>query len=264
MEPNNSPVIDFHAHYARQPDFLPRLLEEMDRAGVDRICLCTAGEGFDMEPNEKVREAFERHPDRIIGLGFVQLGGDPPELVDELHGQGFRGLKLHNPYSGYDDKAFYPVYERAEQHGMPVLFHTGISMRTPADRKRDVNSDRLRPIRADAVARAFPQMNLVLAHLGVPWHEEASTLARLHPNVYVDLTGAASGGWRANKNADFYRYHFWWPGGFEKILFGTDILKVEEYAQAKQWHDGIFRELRLPADTLRKIYGATAARLLRL
>ena len=47
MEPNSSPVVDFHAHYARQPDFLPRLLEAMDRAGVDRICLCTAGEGFD-------------------------------------------------------------------------------------------------------------------------------------------------------------------------------------------------------------------------
>ena len=257
-------VIDIHAHYARQPDFIPRLLEEMDRLGIDRVCLFTAGEGFDMEPNEKVREAFEAHLDRIIGFGFIQLGADPPELVDEFQRQGFRGIKLHNPYSGYDDKAHYPIYERAERHGPPVLFHTGISMRTPADKRRDVNSDRMRPIRVDAVARAFPDLNLILAHLGVPWHEEASTLARLHPNVYVDLTGAASGGWRTNKNADFYRYHFWWPNAFEKILFGTDILKVEEMQQAKEVHDRIFADLHLPQETIRKIYGETAARLLRL
>jgi len=257
-------VIDIHAHYARQPDFISRLLAEMDRLGIDKVCLFTAGEGFDMEPNEKVREAFDAHPERIIGFGFIQLGADPPELADEFHSQGFRGIKLHNPYSAYDDKAHYPIYERAEKHGLPVLFHTGISMRTPADRRRDVNSDRMRPIRVDAVARAFPELNLILAHLGVPWHEEASTMARLHPNVYVDLTGAASGGWRSNKNADFYRYHFWWSGAWEKILFGTDILRVEDMEPAKRIHDHIFADLHLPEETMRKIYGETAARLLRL
>lgn len=200
-------VIDFHAHYPRQEDFLPKLLEELPRVGIDRICLCSAGENFGHVSNREVRESFERHPDRIIGLALVRLGIDPPEMVDEYVRQGFRGIKTTNPTVSYDDPSFFRHYERIEHHGLPVLFHTGIVMRTPADRELHVSSSKMRPIRVDAVARSFPGMNIVAAHLGVPWYEEASMLARIHPNFYVDLTGA------------------WWGDGVPtKVLTSTDII----------------------------------------
>src|SRR5262249_50541150 len=63
-------VIDFHAHYPRQEDFIPRLLDAMCEAGIERTCLCSAGEMFGHVSNEEVREAFELHPDRIVGLAF--------------------------------------------------------------------------------------------------------------------------------------------------------------------------------------------------
>ncbi|PYS48190.1 MAG: hypothetical protein DMG13_26025 [Acidobacteria bacterium] len=257
-------VIDFHAHYARQEDFIPRLLEVLPRAGIDRICLCSAGENFGHAGNDDVRRAFEQHPERIIGLGLVRLGIDPPDTVDELVRQGFRGVKLMNPSAPYDDRSFFPVYERMERHNLVALFHTGIVMCTPADRELQVASWKMQPIRLDAVARSFRGMNLVAAHLGVPWHEEASMLARIHPNFYVDLTGACWGGWRANKSPDFYRYHFFWPSAWDKVVFGTDILRVEELEQGKAVHDRIFEPLGLDRETMDKIYGGTAARLLHL
>lgn len=257
-------IIDFHAHYPRQENFIPRLLEALPRAGIDRICLCSAGENFGHVSNEEVRAAFEHHPDRVTGLALVRLGIDPPELVDEYVRQGFKGIKTTNPTLPYDDPSFYPYYERIEQHQLPVLFHTGIVARTEGDRELRVSSMKMQPGRLDAVARAFPQLNIVAAHLGVPWYEEASMLARIHPNFYVDLTGAWWGGWRANKGPDFYRYHFFWPGAWEKIVFGTDILRVEELEPAKQIHDRIFEALDLDRGTLDKIYGGTAARLLHL
>jgi predicted TIM-barrel fold metal-dependent hydrolase len=122
----------------------------------------------------------------------------------------------------------------------------------------------MRPICLDAVLRAFPRLNIIGAHLGVPWHEEASTMARLHPNYYVDLTGAWWGGWRVNKNADFFRYHFFWEGAWDKVLFGTDILKLGELLPSRKFHDDMLRPIGLPAQTLAKIYGGTAARLLGL
>jgi predicted TIM-barrel fold metal-dependent hydrolase len=89
-------------------------------------------------------------------------------------------------------------------------------------------------------------------------------MARVHPNFYVDLTGAWWGGWRANKGPEFYHYHFFWKGAWEKVLFGTDILALSELVPAKQLHDKIMADLKLPADVLEKINGRTAARLLKL
>lgn len=257
-------IIDFHAHYARQEDFLPKLLEALPRAGIDHICLCSAGENFGHVSNREVRRSFEQYPDRIFGLGLVRLGIDPPELVDECVRQGFKGIKTTNPTAPYDDLSFFKYYERIEHHGLPILFHTGIVMRTPADRDLQVSSEKMRPIRLDAVARSFPGMNIVAAHLGVPWYEEASMLARMHPNFYVDLTGASWGGWRVNKGPDFFRYHFFWPEAWSKVVFGTDILRVEELEPAKLFHDRMLEPLGLDPDVLSMVYGGTAAQLLRI
>jgi hypothetical protein len=135
-------VIDFHAHYPREENFVERLLELLPQVGIDRICLSSAGEYFGHASNDEVLDAALRHPDRITALALIKM--------------------------------------------MPACL--------------------------DAVARAFPGLNIVGAHLGAPWHEEASMMARMHPNYYVDLTGAWWGGWRANKGPEFYRYHFFWEG----------------------------------------------------
>ena len=257
-------VIDFHAHYARQEDFLPRLIDALAEVGIDRICLCSAGEEFGHVGNAEVRAAFQQYPERIIGLGHVRLGIDSPDAVDEFVRQGFQGIKIINPLAPYDDLSYFPLYERMERYNLPVLFHTGIVMRSRGERERQVSSTKMTPARLDAVARSFPGLNIVGAHLGAPWHEEASMMARIHPNYYVDLTGACWGGWRANKGPDFFRYHFFWPDAWKKVLFGTDILKVEELVSAKQVHDKIFEPLNLDKETMDAIYGGTAARLLHL
>jgi len=257
-------VIDFHAHYARQENFLPRLLEALPQAGIDRICLCSAGEELGHVSNAVVREAFELHPELIVGLAHVRLGVDSPGVIDEYVNQGFRGIKIINPLECYDDLSYFPMYERMQRFNLPILFHTGIVMRGAADRQNHVNSTKMTPARLDAVARTFPGLNIVGAHLGALWYEEASMMARVHPNYYVDLTGACWGGWRANKGSDFYRYHFFWPGAWEKIIFGTDILRVEELKSSKDVHDKIFERLDLDQKTMGAIYGGTAARLLHL
>ncbi|MGH9326555.1 MAG: amidohydrolase family protein [Terriglobia bacterium] len=256
-------VIDFHAHFPRQDNFLPRLLESLPKAGIDRICLCSAGEELGHVSNAEVRSAFEKYPGQIIGLAHVRLGVDSADVVDECVRQGFRGIKIINPLAPYDDASYFPLYERMERHHLPVLFHTGIVKRIEG-RQRNVSSTHMTPARLDAVARSFPALNIVAAHLGAPWHEEASMMARIHPNFYVDLTGAYWGGWRANKGPDFYRYHFFWPDAWKKVVFGTDILQVEELEAAKRVHDQIFEPLGLDKEILEAIYGGTAARLLRL
>ena len=103
-----------------------------------------------------MEEAFRRYPDRLVGLGYVRLGRDDAALVDELFGRGFKGLKFTCPLENYDHKAYYPIYGRAEELGMPALFHSGIVTTQEKGRMWDVSSARMRPVFLDAIARAFP------------------------------------------------------------------------------------------------------------
>jgi predicted TIM-barrel fold metal-dependent hydrolase len=257
-------IIDFHAHHPKQQDFAERLVELLPAAGIDRICLCSAGEAFGHAPNEVILKAAQKYPDHIMALVLVELGKDIPERVDEYVNQGYQGFKTTNPLNFYDSEEYFPVYERMERSGLPLLAHTGVVMRTPVDPGQRVSSRWMRPICLDAVVRSFPGLNVVGAHMGVPWHEEASMMARMHPNYFVDLTGACWGGWRINKNPEFFHYHFFWEGAWDKVLFGTDALALEELLPSKKFHDQMISQLNLPEETVRKIYGGTAARLLGL
>ena len=255
-------VIDFHAHFPDEPDFADKLVELLPKAGIDRICLCSAGEAFGHASNDTVLKASRKHPERITAFALVELGADTPEAVDEYAARGFGGFKITNPRGPYDEEAFFPLYERMERSGRPLLAHTGILMRIPVKRGERVSSRWMRPICLDAVVRSFPGLNIVGAHLGVPWHEESSMMARMHPNYYVDLTGAFGGGWRVNKGPEFFRYHFFWKDAWDKVLFGTDILELEELIPSKEYHDKMISRLELPDGVVRNIYGGTAARLL--
>lgn len=258
-------VIDFHAHYPKGvPDFPERLCELLPQAGIDRIVLFSAGDAIGHASNSTILDAAKRYPESIIAFALVELGQDGPECVDRYAAQGFRGFKITNPRRSYDDESFFPIYERMERTGLPLLAHTGILLRFPQPAGMVVNSNWMRPICLDAVLRSFPRLNIVGAHLGAPWHDEAAMMARLHPNYYVDLTGAWWGGWRVNKDADYFRRQFFWQDAWDKVLFGTDILALSELVPAKQYHDNMLRPLELPAETMRKIYGGTAARLLGL
>ncbi|MGI5834872.1 MAG: amidohydrolase family protein [Chloroflexota bacterium] len=265
-------IIDAHHHLLNQRDYLPRMLEECTRLGIDRVCLSALsdftglfsdGSGLPgAVTNEDVRHAFELYPDRIVGFAYFRLGRDDPRLVDELHAQGFKALKLHRPLSNYDDPSYYPVYERAQRLGMPILFHTGMVVRLADDHKHNVSSARMRPVFLDGIARSFPDLAIIAAHLGLPWYEEASELARFNPNVYLDLTGGKQG-WRSHKPLSFYRNLFFWPGAYEKIVFGTDVHYSEmEWALAD--HKRIFDGLGLDTGIQSKIFGGTMAKLLGL
>jgi predicted TIM-barrel fold metal-dependent hydrolase len=258
-------VIDIHAHYpAAERDFPERLLQLLPQAGIDKICLFSAGEVFGHASNETILATARRYPEQIIAFAFVELGTHTVDDVDQFAGEGYRGFKITNPRSAYDDEAYFPLYERMEASGWPLLAHTGILARGSSPKGLRVNSNWMRPVCLDAVLRAFPALNIIGAHLGVCWNDEASTMARMHANYFVDLTGAWWGGWRANKTPEFFRQQFFWENAWDKVLFGTDILALEELIPSKKYHDDLMASIGLPAPTLKKIYGGTAARLLRL
>jgi hypothetical protein len=173
-------IINIHAHIHATDD-VDAKLEHYDHPDLVRTCL--SGD------NEKVKEAFTRYPDRVIGLGYLSAEASHPRLVDQYHDEGFKGLKIINLPEAYDSTTYYPIYEKAEEYKMPILFHTG-HLAVRKTQKRGFTSHlKMRPGCIDAITRAFPKLYLIGAHLGNPWYEEACGVAFKHKNVYFDLCG---------------------------------------------------------------------------
>jgi len=266
-------IIDAHHHLESSPDYLERLASNCQRAGVNKVCLFgVSGNAADygLASDPEILKAMEKYPDLIIAYASFALGADSPERVNEIVKQGFKGIKFINPKSNYDDKQFYPVYERMESAGIPAIFHLGIVSRKPTNKYRDINNNRMRPIYLDTIARAFPDLNIVGAHLGNPWYEEATMSARWNPNLYFDLTGSTL----KKKNAKFLGELLWWtpetryrdPMGryaWEKIVFGSDV-PPEEIEDVLNDYKSVMTDLKVSKAIQDKVLGGTMADILGL
>ncbi|MEU2874894.1 amidohydrolase family protein [Streptomyces sp. NPDC007070] len=165
------------------------LLAQMDAAGVDHAFLLAFDvqrvEGFKV-PNEFVADMCRRHPGRFTGFASVDAGtaGAAAELRRAVEELGLRGLKTAPCYLRMSpaDRRWYDVYETAQELGIPVLVHTGYTPAKKADPRY------FPPQLLDPVARDFPGLRLVLAHLGTPWTDAALDLLARHPLVHADLS----------------------------------------------------------------------------
>jgi hypothetical protein len=235
LRAQNTPprLIDVHFHNNGDPAFLEKVVAKLD--SVDGMALLLT------QPKdlESTKQFIAKHPRRFMGMGEIQLD-DPvaAQLVDVYHEAGFRGLgELEWPLKNYDDKIYWPIYERAEKYGMILLFHTGIVNRTDPEIPADISVDRMRPTLLDAIARRFPKLTIIGAHMGNPDYAWAAEIARWNPNVYFDLSGSSL----IKKETDptFWKTIFWWsgvvsphsppgqPDAFERLVFGSDVFNGE-------------------------------------
>ncbi|MBW1600721.1 amidohydrolase [Streptomyces sp. JJ66] len=224
-----------------------RLLAHMDEAGVDRAFLLAFDvqriEGFKV-PNEFVADICARHPDRFTGFASVDAGtpGAADELRRSITELGLAGLKTAPCYLRMSpaDPRWNDVYEVAQELGVPVLVHTGYTPAKKADPR--FFSPRL----LDRVAADFPELRLILAHLGTPWTDTALDLMSRHPHVYADLSIFSWYRPAATVAAALARARS--LGVLDRLLWGTDhpfctmtdsVSRMRELAtDSSLWPDG--------------------------
>ena len=263
-------LIDAHMHYDGEPGFLDKLLARLE--AVDGVAfLLTTPRAFD-----GAKAFIDKHPDRLIGFGDIKLD-DPQalELVDRFHAAGFRGLgEMSSPLRNYDDKGYWPIYQRAEQYGMIVLFHTGIVNRPDPSIAADISVDRMRPTTLDNIARRFPKLTLIGAHLGNPDYAWAAEIARWNPNLYFDLSGSSL--IKKQDDYTFFKSIFWWSGvvsphtpksgtsAFEKLVFGSDVFngEIEEFDRELERYHKMLDACGVPPGAQTNIFAGTLWRIL--
>lgn len=182
-----------------------------------------------------------KNPDCLhwcAGINPIRLKKSPRlELAQiEQHLQLARtvGLKI---YPGYYpvyvyDAVYEPIYELAAAYHLPVVFHTGETYSV------DANQNYAHPEAVLQVARAHPKVVFVVAHLGVPWIEEASRAAQQQDNIILELSGLVEGGARGILRArgdGEYRQEIEQGlchlGDYCRVVFGTDwpLVPIAEY-----------------------------------
>ena len=187
----------FRSKVARRSlDELARDYEAIDTVAVLLAWDAETATGRPRVPNELVAQAVADHPGRFAGFGSVDpLKGEVAvDELDAIASAGLKGVKLHPSLQAFapDDERFWPLFERCEELGLAALFHTGTSgIGAGQPGGQGIRLDYARPIRLDAVAAAFPNLNVIAAHFGYPWHLELLAIALHKTNVYIDISGWA-------------------------------------------------------------------------
>jgi len=192
--------------------------------------------------------AASLHSDRLVPFGAMHPGiEDPAAEVARMAALGLRGMKLHPEHQDFapDEPRLAPVYEAAVRHNMTVFFHAG----------HDELHETVRgtPESFAAVLDAFPEMRVVLAHLGGyrVWNHVAELL--VGRDVYLDTAYTLG----HLPDADFVEIVH--AHGAERVMFGSDGPWTDAAAEIA-W----LRGLPLREGIVDAVLGENAERLLAL
>jgi uncharacterized protein len=236
------PVIDCHTHAGTGTTLTApwttvadpaEILRRNHEAGIDKACIFPISHDTFAEANREIAEIVKRYPGRFIGFAkhdpVNEKGRIRSMLLQECRELGLRGLKLHVAPTP-------EVLDTVAELGIPVLWH-------PA-----------RVALFEPVARDYPMVDLILAHLGSDlsgdWREHlaAIELAGHHANVFLD-TGATV--------LTRYLEQAVKELGPEKVVFGSDEPEVDCRLEIFK-----VRVLKFPKPQEQMILGGNMARLL--
>ena len=146
-------------------------------------------------PLEFVADAVKKHPDAFIGFGGIDVhkGAAAIRKLDQVVDLGLKGLKFHAGSQRFfaNDPQYYPIWERCQELGLIVLFHsgtTGVGAGLPGGGGIKLGYTKPIPY-MDDVAADFPELKIILAHPSFPWAQEGLAMIRHKPNVFMDLSG---------------------------------------------------------------------------
>ena len=145
-------------------------------------------------PNEIIAEYVAEHPDKIEGWASV----DPtqPDCIDQFEHAvkvlKLKGLKLGPVYQHFDpqDRRYWPLFRKCQDFGLPIMWHQGTTFPSAARLKWGL------PLQLEDVAMDFPDLRMIIAHLGHPWETDVMVLIRKCPNVYTDISAVHYRPWR--------------------------------------------------------------------
>lgn len=252
--------------FAAEPT-IGALLESMKRNGIAKACvlqewqssrpfesdnlalMCSSEDYFFYSFHPWLSRVQRENPE-VLCFGGVHPGEEDPlgSLETMVEDHQLSGLKLVPCMQQFflNDPRLLPVYRRADEFGLPLIVHTGFD---PIMGMEDYGH----PRDAGEVAAAFPDLTVVMAHMGMPFFDETREVMRECGNVYTDLSMAI----------DFLDLRelcaLVREIGPERILFGSDFPFCDTAESLRH-----MEELEVTSEERKLILGENARRVLNI
>lgn len=163
------------------------LLGVLQSAGIGRAMVFSAAttEHQVEHINRYILSETEAHP-QFIPCGTLHAGYEGyKEELRWMREHGMHGVKIHPEFQHFvlNDERLFPMFEEMERQDMFLIAHMG-------DPRVNVSG----PRRMLPIARTFPRLRCIAAHLGNwgDWDiEKIRPIAKL-PNVYTDISSSFS------------------------------------------------------------------------
>jgi len=202
-----------------------------------------------LSPWEDCAELASRDPERIIFWGSVNPleGRRALDLMERQVGEfGARAFKFYNvrydygapfPWRMDDPRIAFPVFEKAQELGVNLIgVHKGVPL-GPQPVEATQTWD------MDGAAAAFPDINFVIFHVGLPFLDETCWQLIRHPNLYASIAATLNFIVRSPRMfAEILGKLLFWCGE-DKIVYGS-----EAPIWQPQWALDAFRDFTIPQD----------------
>lgn len=262
-------IIDVHTHIARIGSFakksfketLADLLKEMKANKIDLAFLLPYFRPIDDSQmlDETLELAKGVKEVRVFGtIDMTTVSKVELDRLDEcLRKKLIIGVKMYlgyQPVYPYDER-MRPVYELCQKYGVPAMFHTGDTYR------KDARVKYAHPLHIDEVAVNFPDLKIVIAHMGNPWVMDCAEVVYKNKNVYADISGLgldtmqdANGEFVKKRIQEFIAF-----ASPRKLLYGTDwpLVPMKSYLK-------FARSLGIKKDDMEYVLWKNAAALFSL
>ena len=158
----------------------------MEQYGIDMSVLLPVGS----EALGRIPQMVKESPEKYIPFFWIDVG-DIERSIEALQAAvqdwGCKGVKFQTllQHCYPDERRLYPVYEKCSELGLVVLFHSGAVAFTKEFGIPHITKY-AHPLNADEVAFDFPEMSIILAHMGGNYFYEALIMAEKHDNIFLD------------------------------------------------------------------------------
>ena len=265
-------AIDVHVHTSGGEDGA-QILKAMDEVGLDRVVLFAVpphrrgGEipkDAHRQSIDEIAKLVSADPRRLIGFAWIE-----PPLPDALDGVDYAlgekslpGIKMIPNHWYPGDERARACYQKIEEYGKPMLFHTGILWGLSD------TSQYCRPAFFEIMLH-YPGIRFAMAHISWPWTDECLAVnGKFKSNQkgewtsYVDITSGAPRIWKVDALRKALCYL-----GDEHILYGSDchLPGGADYAALRLREDKeMLREAGASAETIDRILNKNPLRWLGL
>lgn len=250
--------VDYYS-YGTPEDYL----EDMKKANIDKAVMVSFAPDNQLKNNNFWTVAITRasknkqakYPMFIpfISVSPTMNGRTPLEELEHKYMWGMRGLKIHPVAQNFspDDERMMPVYEWLVKHDLPITAHSGMNI--------DCKSTFGEPERWISVLEEFPDLKLILAHLGNGFWDQTVEMADKFKGVMFDTAIAISYIDSPTTLDDEEAIDLIRTIGSDRILFGSDYPWINPAKDIQR-----IKGLNISEDDKNLILGKNAAKLFNL